>query len=212
MAGPVVVVTGFEPFGDHAVNPSEGLAKAVDGRRLGDTMVRGLVLPVHHAGVAALITGALDELQPAAIVHLGLAAGRARMAVERLAVNVVDYSVPDNRGVQPRGGSCVAEGPAAYLSTLPLVAITRAMQAEGVPAYISDSAGTYVCNQTLYGTLHAIARSGRRTRAGLIHVPLLPAMVAASGADALSMDFSVMLRGLDAALGVLAADPSPIPA
>jgi pyroglutamyl-peptidase len=101
----------------------------------------------------------------------------------------------------------VAGGPAAYLSTLPLAALRAAIVEAQVPAYISDTAGTYLCNQVLYATLHGIAARGWPTRAGFVHLPLLPAMVARSGADSPSMALETMARGLDAILGVLAADP-----
>ncbi len=200
----IILVTGFEPFGAHAVNPSEGLAKAVDGRQVGACAVRSLVLPVHHASADARMAGALEELEPGAVVHLGLAAGRARIAVERVAINVMDYEIPDTRGLQPRGEACIAGGPEAYFSTLPVDAIVEALRGAGVPAYLSNTAGTYVCNRTLYGTLHALARSGRPTGAGLIHLPLLPAMVADGAADQASMDFPLMLRAVETALDAIA--------
>jgi pyroglutamyl-peptidase len=211
---PVIVVTGFQPFGDYAVNPSEGLATAVEGRRFGACAVRSLIVPVVHTAAREMVDAVLADLEPVALVQLGLAGGRARIAVERLAVNVVDYAIPDARGAQPRGEPCVLGGPAAYLSTLPIREIVAALQAEAIPAYVSDSAGTYVCNQTMYGTLHAIAQRGGATRAGLIHVPLLPSMVAASGADSPSMGFALTLRAVETALTIVAqavADASTPP-
>src|SRR5262249_56228236 len=96
-----ILVTGFEPFGTHSANPTEGLAKAVDGRRVGDFSVQGVVLPVHHADTAARLGALLAESNPEAVLHLGLAAGRARIALERVAVNVMDYDVPANPGYPP---------------------------------------------------------------------------------------------------------------
>src|SRR5713101_3643366 len=90
----VILVTGFEPFGAHTVNPSEGLAKAVDGRRVGDFGILGAVLPVHHTDAAQRLAVTLADTRPAAVVHLGLAGGRARVALERVAVNVMDYEQP----------------------------------------------------------------------------------------------------------------------
>jgi pyroglutamyl-peptidase len=201
----VIIVTGFEPFGDYQANPTEELAKAVDGRQVGSTTIKSLVLPVHHARATARVASALAELAPTAILHLGLAGGRARIALEWVAVNVMDYEIPDNAGYRATGEACVPGGPAAYFATLPLDALLAELTAEGIPAYVSNTAGTYLCNQTMYTTLHAVRDRPRPPRAGLIHVPLLPAMVAASGQDAPSMDFAVMLRGLALALAVLAA-------
>jgi pyroglutamyl-peptidase len=199
----VVLVTGFEAFGGHAVNPSLEVAKALDGRLVGDVAVRAEVLPVHHAEVAPRVSRLLDEADPLAVLHLGLAAGRARLALERVAVNVMDYDTPDNAGYRARGEACVPGGPAAYFATLPLPAILGALLAEGIPAYVSNTAGTYLCNQTMYGTLHLLARRGHPARAGFVHLPLLPAMVAASGLEQPSMDAGLMVRAVEIALGVV---------
>lgn len=198
-------MTGFEPFGAHAANPTEGLAKAVDGRRVGDFTVMGVVLPVHHADTAARLGSLLAETNPAeAVLHLGLAAGRARVALERVAVNVMDYEVPDNAGFRASGEPCIPGGPIAYFSTLPLPALVKALVDEGIPAYTSNTAGTYLCNQTLYWTLHAVHNMPRPPRVGFIHFPLLPAMVAATGLEQASMDFPLMLRAVETVLGVIA--------
>jgi pyroglutamyl-peptidase len=197
-------VTGFEPFGAHSVNPTEGLAKAIDGRRVGDFAVMGMVLPVHHADTASRLGALLAETNPEAILHLGLAAGRARVALERVAINAMDYEVPDNAGYRASGEPCIPGGPAAYLSTLPLPTIVKALVDEGIPAYTSNTAGTYLCNQTLYWTLHAVRNMPRPPRVGFIHFPLLPAMVAATGLEQASMDFPLMLRAVETVLGVIA--------
>ena len=197
-------MTGFEPFGVHSVNPTEGLAKAVDGRRVGDCAVMGVVLPVHHADTATRLAALLAEENLEAILHLGLAAGRARLAVERVAVNVMDYEVPDNAGFRASGEPCIPGGPAAYFSTLRLPAIVKALVDEGIPAYTSNTAGTYLCNQTLYWTLHAVRNMPRPPRVGFIHFPQLPAMVAATGVEQASMDFPLMLRAVETVLGVIA--------
>jgi pyroglutamyl-peptidase len=203
----VILVTGFEPFGDHAVNPSEGLAKALEGRAIGGVPIVTAVLPVHHRETSLRITALLDEVDPTDVLHLGLADGRARLALERVALNVRDFPIPDNAGHRAAGEACVPGGPAAYLSTLPLRAILAALRLDGIPAYLSNTAGTYLCNQTLYATLHAIQRRGGRARAGFLHLPALPKMVAARDLDQPSMDFPLMLRGVEVALGVLAGAP-----
>ncbi len=205
-AEPVILVTGFEAFATHPANPSEGLAKAVDGRRVGPARVRGAVLPVHHADAAPRVLSLIAETDPMAVVHLGLAAGRARVALERVAVNVMDYAEPDNAGFKAAGDPCVHGGPAAYFATLPLSVILEALTAEGIPAYLSNTAGTYLCNQTLYGTLHALRERARPPQVGFIHFPLLPAMVAAAGLEQPSMHFPLMLRAVEIALRVIAGE------
>lgn len=204
MSRPPILLTGFEPFGGHAANPSEEVAKALDGRAVGAAVVRAAVLPVDHAAAGPRVARLIDELDPLAIVHLGLAAGRARIALERVAVNVMDFDAPDNTGYRARGEACEPDGPAAYVATLPLAAILDALLAEGVPAYVSNTAGTYLCNQTMYGTLHRLAQRGQPAGAGFLHLPLLPAMVAAGGLDQPSMDAGLMVRAVEIALGVVA--------
>jgi pyroglutamyl-peptidase len=170
-----------------------------------------MVLPVHHAEVARRLTVVLTETRLVSIVHLGLAAGRARVALERVALNVMDYEQPDNAGFRATGEPCVPGGPTAYFSTLPLAAMLKTLVEEGIPAYTSNTAGTYLCNQTLYWTLHAVRDQTRPPGVGFIHFPLLPSMVAASGLEQPSMDFSLMLRTVETVLGVIArADGQPV--
>jgi pyroglutamyl-peptidase len=209
VAEPVILVTGFEPFGSHTVNPSQELAKILDGRRVGNCSVAGAVLPVHHLDASRHVAVLLGEMAPVAVVHLGLAEGRARLALERVALNVMDYRIPDNGGYRAEGEPCVREGPAAYFASLPLPEILAAMTADGVPAYVSNTAGTFLCNQTLYATLHQIAMREMTARVGFIHLPLLPAMVAASGVDQPSMDLPLMLRGVETALRIVAETVAP---
>jgi len=200
----MILVTGFEPFGGHPSNPSEEIAKAVDCRVVGGLAVRAAILPVHHVEAGREAARLLREHDPLAVLHVGLAAGRARIALERVAVNVMDYECADNAGYQARGEPCVAGGPVAYMATLPLPAILEALTREGVPAYLSNTAGTYLCNQTLYAALHTIAADKRRALAGFMHVPLSPPMVAASGLDQPSMDPGIGVRAVETALRVIA--------
>ena len=209
VAEPVILVTGFEPFGSFTMNPSQELAKALDGRRIGNCAIAGAVLPVHHLEASRHVSLLLEEMAPVAVVHLGLAEGRARLALERAALNVMDYRIADNAGYRAEGEPCIPEGPAAYFASLPLPEILAALTAEGIPAYVSNTAGTYLCNQTLYRTLHEIAMRELTARAGFIHVPLLPAMVALSTLEQPSMDLPLMLHGVETALRVVAETVAP---
>lgn len=202
---PALLVTGFEPFAGATVNPSAEVAKRLDGRRFGGAEVRAAVLPVEHVSATAAVQALVDAHDPVAIVHLGLAGERAQIALERVGINVMDYSIPDNEGFQAVDQPCVADGPAAYLSTLPLRAILAALRDAGVPAYLSGTAGTYLCNFLMYTTLHALRDRRPAPPAGFIHLPLLPAMVAADVPQQPSMDLGLMLRGVEVALETIAA-------
>jgi len=201
----IILLTGFEPFTPYKVNPTEELARAFDGYRCGDAVVHAAVLPVHHADAASRVRELLDAVRPDVVLQLGLAGSRARIAVERVAVNVMDYPVPDNAGCEMRDEPCVPSGPPAYFTTVPSRAIVARLVDAGIPAYVSDTAGTYLCNQTLYTTLHAVAGLAAPPRVGFIHVPPLPSMVAAAGLDQASMDLSLMRRAVEIALEVIAA-------
>lgn len=199
-----LLLTGFEAFDGDRVNPSGEVAKQLDGRSIGECAVKGLVLPVQHEAARAMVAPHLAAPGLAAVVHLGLAGGRARIALERVAVNVMDYSRPDAHGQVLRDVACVPDGPAAYLATLPIRDVLAALAADGIPAYISNTAGTYLCNDVSYTTLHALARAGRSIPAGFVHLPYLPSMVAARDVEEPSMDLAVMVRGLEVTLAVLA--------
>ena len=204
MSERTILVTGFEPFTPHKVNPTEELARSVEGVRVGGAVVHGAILPVHHADAAARVLALLEALHPAVVLHLGFAGGRARIALERVAVNAMDFDTPDNTGYRARNEPCVAGGPPAYFATLPLGAILEALVADGVPAYVSNTAGTYLCNLTMYSTLHRLAGRHHPARAGFVHLPLLPAMVAASGLEQPSMDAALMVRAVEIVVGVVA--------
>jgi pyroglutamyl-peptidase len=201
-----LLLTGFAPFDNDSINPSGEVAKLLEGAILGSYDVRSLILPVQHEAARERVAPALDEPGLAAVVHLGLAGGRARIALERVAVNVMDYRIPDAAGQVFVDTPCSPGGPVAYLSTLPLRGILRELTAEGIPAYISNTAGTYLCNFTLYATLDALARRGRAIPAGFIHLPLLPSMVVARASEEASMDLSLMARAVDIALRCAIAD------
>lgn len=195
-----ILLTGFEPFDGDTVNPSGEVAKQLDGRRIGDGVVRSVILPVQHEAARAVVAPLLGAPGLVAVVHLGLAGGRARISLERVAVNVMDYSRPDAHGQILRDVACVEDGPAAHFSTLPLREMLAALTAEGIPAAISNTAGTYLCNDISYTTLHALERRGLTIPAGFIHLPFLPSMVSEHNLDEPSMDLPLMVRAVEIAL------------
>ena len=195
-----VLLAGFEPFDGDTVNPSGEVAKQLDGRVIGDCVVHSAILPVQHEAARAVVAPLLEAPGLGAVVHLGLAAGRARISLERVAVNVMDYSRPDAHGQVLSDVPCVAGGPAAYFSTLPLREMLAALTAEGIPAAISNTAGTYLCNDILYTTLHRLAQRGLAIPAGFIHLPFLPSMVSAHNLEEPSMDLPMMTRAIEIAL------------
>lgn len=191
------MLTGFEPFGGDTINPSKELAKALDGQTIGRWAIRGIVLPVTYGIAAEQVLEVLgqDVGQEAeenagfydVVLSLGQAKGRAKVCLERVAINIRDASLPDHAGHIAQDEPIVPGAPAAYFSNLPLRAMMSAIEAAGVPVTISNTAGTYVCNDLLYLLLHYIATLPARSpgtghsaaplRVGFIHLPALPEQV-----------------------------------
>jgi len=164
-----VLLAGFEAFGKAPVNPSAEIARLLAGSKIAGHEIFSAVLPVEGARVGSGLERALGESSPDLALALGLAPGRSVPAVERVAINVVDFPVPDNGGWQATGEPIDPGGPAAYFGTLPLKAIIAAWRARGLPGYVSNTAGTFLCNQAFYLLGRWAARSEKAF--GLIHLP-----------------------------------------
>lgn len=172
-----LLVTGFEPFGGSPVNPSEVAATAVAEHPLPGVTVRRAVLPVVGGTAPGSARAALDALlegfRPDFVLLFGEAHVRSAVSVERIAVNLRDYRISDNAGTLVRDEPVVAGAPAAYFSTLPARAMADAVARLGIPAELSLSAGTYLCNEVMYHVLHAAASGRGRWAAGFVHLPQL---------------------------------------
>lgn len=200
MSAQTLLVTGFEPFGGDTLNPSWEAARALHGERIGPALIAARRLPCVVDDAAPTLIDAIEALNPCAVLCLGLASGRTDVSIERVAINVVDARIPDNAGRQPVDEPVVDGGPAAYFSTLPIKAMVRDLLAGGIPASVSSTAGTYVCNAVFYGLSHYIATVRPGLRGGFIHVPLLPEMATAHrGAPSLALETLVRALRLMAA-------------
>lgn len=166
-----LLITGFEPFGNCPKNPSWMAVEALP-EQVGDYALRKLALPTVFGRAGALVLEAAKAFDPDVILCVGQAGGRDAVTPERIAVNIRDARIPDNAGNQPRGEFVAEDGPAAYFSTVPVMKMAQAIRDREIPATVSNSAGAYVCNDTLYTLLHAYA--GTETRVGFIHVPNTP--------------------------------------
>ena len=195
---PVVLVTGFEPFGGETVNPSwqvcQRLPKEIAGAR-----VEVLQVPCVFRAAIEVAGEAIERLRPAVTIGLGQAGGRSVMGVERVAINVDDARLPDNAGEQPIDRPVARDGPPAYFATVPVRAMVAAIRAAGVPAELSNTAGTFVCNHLMYGVLHLASAAASGMRAGFIHVPYSPEQVVDKPPVA-SMSIEAMARAVEAAI------------
>lgn len=194
---PSILLTGFDPFGGESLNPSWLAARALDGVEVEGAMVRALQLPTVFGESLRVLRQALASHRPDIVLALGQAGGRAALSLERVAVNIDDARIPDNAGAQPVDEPVVAGAPAAYFSTLPVKAIVAAWRRQGLPAEVSQTAGTFVCNHVFFGLQHALA--GTAARSGFLHLPFLPQQVA--GRPHLpSLPLEAMVEGVRLAL------------
>ena len=174
---PTVLVTGFDPFGGQAINPSWMAVQGLHGRQIGGHRVVGAQLPTVFGESLLALRELLASLRPALVVCMGQAGGRGALSLERIAINVNDARIADNAGAQPIDTPVIAGAPAAYFTSLPIKAMLSALLAEGINAEVSQTAGTFVCNHVFYGLMYELATRPelQHTRGGLIHVPWLPA-------------------------------------
>ncbi len=197
-----LLLTGFEPFGGDTVNPSWEVARALDGELVDSARVVAVQLPCVFGRALDVLAAALDRHRPRIVLSLGLAANRSALSLERVGINVDDARIPDNAGAQPIDQPAVAGAPAAYFATLPIKAIVAALLRDGLPAEVSQTAGTFVCNHVLFGLMHQLRRR-RGVRGGFMHVPLLPAQAALSADPVLrGLSLADQVRGVRLALQV----------
>lgn len=167
---PTVLLTGFAPFEGATTNPSWQAVRALRNRRIAGHRIVARELPTEFGASLKVLRAAIRDTKPRLVLCVGLATGRERISLERVAINVDDARIPDNAGAQPVDVAVVEDGPAAYFATLPLKAMLVALREAGIPAEVSQSAGTFVCNHVFYGLMHALRRRPA-VRAGFIHVP-----------------------------------------
>ncbi|HAV2275201.1 pyroglutamyl-peptidase I [Serratia marcescens] len=195
-----VLITGFEPFGGERLNPSWEVVKQLNDMELVGTRIVARQLPCVFGAALEALNAAIDEVQPLMVLAVGQAGGRTDITIERVAINVDDARIPDNQGQQPVDEPIVAGGPAAYFSTLPIKAMVSSMREAGIPASVSQTAGTYVCNHVMYGLLHRLSGQ-REVKGGFIHIPYLPEQAAAHP-GAPSMAASTVLFALELAISI----------
>ena len=166
-----LLITGFDPFGGASINPAWEAVKLLP-EQIGDFEIYKLEIPTVFGLAAETVLTKAEELQPDVILCIGQAGGRAAVTPERIAVNIRDAKIRDNAGNQPVGEFVVSDGPAAYFATVPVMEMADAICAAELPGAVSNSAGAFVCNDTLYSLLHHYADT--HVKVGFIHVPYLP--------------------------------------
>jgi pyroglutamyl-peptidase len=197
------LVTGFEPFGGEGLNPAQEALGHLPPH-LGAVAITTQVLPAVFGEALDALETAIRATEPDIVLCVGLAGGRAALSLERIAINIDDARIPDNKGRQPIDLPVVAGGPAAYFTTLPIKAAAAALREAGLPATVSNSAGSFVCNHVFYGLMHLAATRRLGLRGGFLHVPYLPSQ-AARQEGAPSMALEDIVRGIEIVLTVTAS-------
>jgi len=198
-----VLLTGFEPFNGASINPAWEAVRLLEGWSGDGFRVEVRLLPCVFGRAAEALLGFVDEVRPDIAIAVGLAGGRPEISVERIAINVDDARFLDNAGRQPIDVPIVADGPAAYFTTLPIKAMVAAMREQGLKAGVSQTAGTFVCNHVFYALMHHLR--GQGVKAGFIHVPFLPEQAAAWPEPTPSMELEEIVAGLRLAVEVALA-------
>lgn len=197
-----VLVTGFEPFGGERVNPSWEVVRRLQDLHISGVSLAVRQLPCVFGQAIEALNRAIDELDPLMVICVGQAGGRSDISIERIGINVDDARIPDNDGQQPVDQPIVLNGPAAYFSRLPIKALVSGLREAGIPASVSQTAGTYVCNHVMYGLLHRMAQGDNRIeKGGFIHVPYLPEQAALHPGSA-SMSEKTLLEALELTVAI----------
>jgi len=193
-----ILLTGFEPFGGESINPAKEAVKLVKDEIKGAQIVKCYV-PVVFGKAIDTVYEAMKKENPDAVLLIGQAGGRYEMTPERVAINCDDGRIPDNEGNQPVDQPVKADGPAAYFSTLPIKKMVEYMKAANVPAAISNTAGTYVCNHLMYGVRYHIDKEFPNTIGGFMHVPFLHEQVM-NKKETPSLSVDDVVKGIEASL------------
>jgi pyroglutamyl-peptidase len=196
---PDCLVFGYRARAEHE-NPSQDVAQALDGETIAGVAVRGVVLPTDSKAVADAIRRELEAIAPRLTIGTGVARSAYGLLVERVGVNLLDFQMPDGAGNHWNGRPIVPGGPPAYFATVPAKAMVAAIRSAGVPARVSHSASTHMCNQSLYLQLHLAATRRGSWRAGFIHVPNRPEFVARRREWGPSLSLDAMVTGVRAAI------------
>ena len=207
-----ILVTGFDPFGGEKINPALETIKRLPDTILGAQIIK-LEIPTVVGKSLAKITEAVEKENPNVVLSIGQAGGRSEITVERVGINIDDCRIPDNEGNQPIDEPVIKGGPAAYFVTVPIKAIVENIKAHNIPASISNTAGTFICNHVCYGVAHlAAARTaaGKPMKSGFIHIPFLPEQVIGKPALTPSMSLETIVSGITHALEAIVEHGSDI--
>lgn len=195
-----LLLTGFEPFGNSPLNPSEEVVHQLAQQEIEGVELLTVILPVERFTGPDTLIRTYISAQPDVVLSLGEAGGITAVTIERVAINLLDFSISDNGGHLVTDKPIIADGPPAYFATLPTRPMVNALTEAGIPAQLSNSAGTFLCNQVMYEMLHYIQKHQLKTPAGFVHLPQLPQQTAGKNYPLPSMSLPLMVAGITAVI------------
>lgn len=193
-----ILLTAFDPFGEDKVNPALEAVKIVDTSKIDAEVIKLEVPTVFHKSIER-VQAAMREHKPDVVLCIGQAGGRFALTPERVAINLDDARIKDNEGNQPVDVAIFPDGAPAYFSNLPIKAMVEYIKEAGLPASVSNTAGTFVCNHLMYGVLYTIAKEFPEARGGFMHVPFIPEQVVARN-NTPAMALTDIAKGIEAGL------------
>lgn len=196
-----ILVTGFDPFGGEKINPALEAVKSLPSEIHG-AEIHWVEIPTVFYKAAEVLEAEIVRYQPDVVLCIGQAGGRASLTPERVAINQDDARISDNQGNQPIDTPIRLDGQAAYFSTLPIKAMVQAIKEEGLPATVSNTAGTFVCNHLMYQALYLADKKFPHMRAGFMHIPYMTEQVI-NKPNTASMNLTDIVRGIEAAIGAI---------
>lgn len=202
-----LLVTAFDPFGGESINPALEAVKLLP-EQIDDTVVIKLEIPTVFEKSIHILTDAILTYRPDAVLCVGQAGGRTAITPERVAINIDDAGIPDNEGNQPLDQPTRADGAPAYFATLPIKAMVARIREAGIPAKISNTAGTFVCNHLMYGLLYTLSKHYPHVKGGFVHVPYIPSQV--KDRPIPSMELTDIVRGLECCVRAINENHSDI--
>lgn len=204
-----ILLTAFDPFGGDLINPALEAVKQIPGQIDNIEIIKVEVPTVFRKSIAT-VQSAIEKERPDAVLCIGQAGGRYELTPERVAINIDDARIQDNEGNQPIDQPIFTDGAPAYFSTLPIKAMVQRIRAAGIPASVSNTAGTFVCNHLMYGVLYTIARHYPHIRGGFMHVPFVPSQVVNRPCPAPCLSIPDIASGIQAALLAIAENEKDI--
>ena len=194
-----ILLTGFDPFGEENINPATEVVEKFSNEKIAGYQVKTLEIPTVYKKSVEKIKEKIDEIKPDLVISIGQAGGRTDISLERVAINIDDYRIEDNEGNKPVDKVINPQGENAYFSTLPIKKMVKRINENGIPAKVSNSAGTFVCNHLMYGLLNYIEKNDLDIKAGFIHIPFFPSQVV-DKKNKPSMSLNTVQKGLKIAI------------